>query len=298
MATGALTALTALSIVIVYRVSGVLNFAAAALGSFGAFVCYGLREDHGWPPGAALAVGLLVGTALGMLTYVAMALLRDASLLSRLIATLALLSAAQSFMLVMWTNQVSAPRSLLPDRSIVIVGQLRIGQDRLLLIGIVIALAIVLRAVYSGTLFGLATSAVSESRRVASIARWAPGRIEFVNYLIAGFLSALAAILLAPIVTLNAAILSIAILPALAAALVGRFSSFAATVAAALAIGVLQSEISLFQPDIANAIGVSNASLTGLTEAVPLIIILVVTVFSGRFRPARGETSARLPLPG
>jgi sulfate-transporting ATPase len=139
---------------------------------------------------------------------------------------------------------------------------------------------------------------VSESRRVAAIARWAPSRVEFVNHLVAGFLAALAAILLAPILTLNGAILSIAVLPALAAALVGRFSSFAITVGAALGIGILQSEVSLFQPDIASAMDVSPASLTGLTQAVPLIIILLVAVLSGRLRPARGESVARLPLPG
>src|SRR5262249_26871976 len=181
---------------------------------------------------------------------------------------------------------------------IVLAGDLRITQDRLILIGLALLLAIGLRALYSGTLFGLATSAVSENRRVAAIARWAPNRIEFVNYVIAGFLSALAAILLAPIIGLNATVLSIAVLPALAAALVGRFSSFALTVIAALVIAVIQSELSLFQPDLARAFSVSTASLTGLTEAVPLIIILVVTVFSGRARPSRGEMAARLPLPG
>ena len=63
-------------------------------------------------------------------------------------------------------------------------------------------------------------------------------------------------------------------------------------------IAVIQSELSLFQPDLAHAFSVSTASLTGLTEAVPLIIILVVTVFSGRARPTAGEMAARLPLPG
>ena len=72
--------------------------------------------------------------------------------------------------------------------------------------------------------------------------------------MIAGFLSALAAILLAPIVGLNATILSIAVLPALAAALVGRFSSFALTVIAAIGIAVIQSELSLFQPDLAERV--------------------------------------------
>ena len=201
-------------------------------------------------------------------------------------------------MLLLWSNQLSQPDSILPTRSLGLGGSIRIGEDRLILIGIALVLALVLWGVYSRSLFGLATSAVSENRRVAAIAGWAPARIELVNYLIAGFLSALAAILLAPIVTLNAAILSVTVLSALAAALVGRFSLFGATVGAALVIGVLQSELSLFQPDIANAWHVSTQSLTGLPQAVPLLIILVVAVASGRARPTRGEMNARLPLPG
>ena len=298
LATGALTALVALSLVIVHRVSGVLNFAAGALGAIGAFVCYSLRDDFGWPTPIAVATGLIVGVLLGLLTYVVMALLRNTSLLSRLIATLALLSSAESLMLLLWSNQLSQPNSILPTRNLALGGSVRIGEDRLILIGIALVLALALWAVYSRSLFGLATSAVAESRRVTAIAGWAPARLELVNYLIAGFLSALAAILLAPIVTLNAAILSVTVLSALAAALVGRFSSFGVTVGAALLIGVLQSELSLFQPDIANAWHVSAQSLTGLPQAVPLLIILVVAVASGRGRPARGETNARLPLPG
>ncbi len=298
LATGALTALVALSLVIVHRVSGVLNFAAGALGAIGAFVCYSLRDDFGWPTPIAVATGLVVGVLLGLLTYVVMALLRNTSLLSRLIATLALLSSAESLMLLLWSNQLSQPNSILPTRNLALGGSIRIGEDRLILIGIALVLALALWALYSRSLFGLATSAVAESRRVTAIAGWAPARLELVNYLIAGFLSALAAILLAPIVTLNAAILSVTVLSALAAALVGRFSSFGITVGAALIIGVLQSELSLFQPDIANAWRVSAQSLTGLPQAVPLLIILVVAVASGRGRPARGETNATLPLPG
>ena len=298
LATGSLTALVALSLVIVHRVSGVLNFAAAALGAMGAFVCYSLRDSFGWPTPLAVTAGLVVGVLLGLVTYVVMAVLRNTSLLSRLIATLALLSSAEALMLVVWPNQLGQPDSILPTRNLVLVGSIRIGEDRLILIVVVLVLAVVLWAVYSRTLFGLATSAVSENRRVAAIAGWAPARIELVNFLIAGFLSALAAILLAPIVTLNAAILSVTVLSALAAALVGRFSSFGLTVAAALVIGVLESELSLFQPDIARAWHVSTPSLTGLAQAVPLLIILVVAVASGRARPSRGDTNARLPLPG
>ena len=296
-ATGSLTALVALGIVLVYRTSGVLNFSAGALGGIAAYVCYNMR-DGGMPTALAVALGLLVGVGLGLLTYAVMALLREASRLARLIATLGLFSVFESFMVLRWGVDLRQPRSLLPSRNMTLFGDLVIGRDRLMLVGFALVFALVLRLIYSGTLFGLATSAVAENRRVAASAGWSPDRIEMANFAIAGGLSALAAILLAPIVGLNAAVLSLAVLPALAAALVGRFSSFGITVLAALAIGIVQSEIALFQPDIAKAFGMSNPSLTGLAQSVPLAIILVFLIVTGRSRLQRGETLARLPLPG
>ena len=268
LATGALTALVALAIVLVYRASGVLNFSAGAFGGIAAYYCYDIRDDV--PTALAVAGGLVLGVLLGLVTFGVLSLLRDASRLAKLIATLALFSAGQAFMILRWGVGVVQPESLLPTRNVTLWGDLRIGLDRLLLIGIALACAAVLRLVYTRTLFGLVTSAVAENRRVAASAGWSPNRIELVNFAVAGGLSALAAILLAPIVTLNAAVLSVAVLPALAAALVGRFSSFGITVGAALLIGVVQSEILLFQPDIAEWLDVSASSLTGLVQAVPL----------------------------
>src|SRR5215475_13859848 len=83
-ATGSLTALVALGIVLVYRTSGVLNFSAGALGGIAAYVCYHTR-DGGLPTPLAFGLGIGAGVALGLLTYLVMALLRDASRLARLI---------------------------------------------------------------------------------------------------------------------------------------------------------------------------------------------------------------------
>src|SRR6478752_7409851 len=108
-ATGALTALVALGIVLVYRTSGVLNFSAGALGGIAAYITYNLR-DGGWPTAVALLLGLVVGIALGLLTYAVMALLREASQLARLIATLALFSVFTAFMTLRWGLNLRQPR--------------------------------------------------------------------------------------------------------------------------------------------------------------------------------------------
>ena len=298
MATGSLVALVALGIVLAYRASGVLNFAAGAQGALGAFVCYGLRDDHGVAALPALLGGLLAGAATGLVMYTVMAALRRASLLTRLIATLGLLSALYGLVVIVWGETKGQPDSFLPTGNLTLVGDVRIGRDRLMLIFIVVMLAVILRLVYSNTLFGLATSAVAESRRVAASSGWSTGTIELVNFVLAGVLSAAAAIFLAPIITLHAAVLTATVLSALAAALVGRFSSFGLTVVGAFVVGILQSELSLFQPDLAKQFGVAPQSLTGLSQAVPMLVIVAVTVFGGRARVTRGDLVARLPLPG
>ena len=61
LATGALTALVALAIVLVYRASGVLNFSAGAFGGIAAYYCYDIRDDV--PTAVAVAGGLVAGGA-------------------------------------------------------------------------------------------------------------------------------------------------------------------------------------------------------------------------------------------
>ena len=75
LATGALTALVALAIVLVYRASGVLNFSAGAFGGIAAYYCYDIRDDV--PTALAVAGGLVAGVLLGLLTFAVLSLLRE-----------------------------------------------------------------------------------------------------------------------------------------------------------------------------------------------------------------------------
>jgi ABC-type branched-subunit amino acid transport system ATPase component/ABC-type branched-subunit amino acid transport system permease subunit len=297
LASGALTGLVALGVVVVYRASGVVNFSASALGAIAAYTCYSLR-DHGLPGWFSLLVGLVLGAALGALTHGAMALLRGASLLAKLMVTLGLFTSAQAFTLIVWGPVVTSPAGFLPTRGFGLGGTLRIGEDRIILIIAALALGALLVYVYSRTMFGLATSAVSESPRFAASSGWSTGRIELINFMIAGLLSAGAAIFLAPIIGLSGSVIAGVILPALAAALVGRFASFGKTIAAVLVIGVCESEMSFYSNDIAKALHVGALSLSGLPDAVPLATIVVLTTVRGKARLQRGEIQAKLPYVG
>ena len=299
LATGSLYAMMALGIIVVYRASGVLNFAAGSLGALSAFFFFNLI-GHGFAWPLALALTLLMGAAIGAVTQLlVMRLLRNVSMLGKLIATLSLIALAEGLIGVIYNPQNAlSPTSFLPTSSIKLTSQITIPEDRLILLGLVLVATVILALVYSRTMFGLATSAVAENRRVAALSGWSPTTIELANFMVAGTLSAATAVLLTPIVGLSVSVLTLVVFPSMAAALVGRFSSFGITLAAALGIGIVTAELQLFQPDIARILGTTPDALLGLPDVVPVLIIIVYTTFVGRARLERGATLTRLPLPG
>ena len=292
LSSGTLVALVALGIVVVYRSSGVLNFASGATGAVGAEVCYTLRADHDLPWAVVILAGLLAGAAIGAMTQVlVMSVLRNVSPLGKLIATLGLLSAIQGAALYEWTGKPRLVRGPLPTEVVHFAGPegptgLSVGKDRLILAAAAIVLSFALRFLYAHTRFGLATSAIAENRRAASTLGWSARAVELVNFSLAGALSALAAIFLAPTVGLTIVILTLLVIPALAAALLGRFASFGLTVAGAVGVGAMQSVLSHF------------IDTPGVADSVPFLVIIAVIVAGGRARPARGDIPSRLPLPG
>ena len=193
--------------------------------------------------------------------------------------------------LLEWTGKPRLVSGPLPTGLVHLAGPagptgLNIGEDRLMLTGAAIVLTLALRFLYARTRFGLATSAIAENRRAASTLGWSAHAVELVNFSLAGALSALAAIFLAPTLGLTIVTLTLLVLPALAAALLGRFASFGLTVIGAMAIGAMQSVLSRY------------VHTTGVADSVPFLVIVAVIVAGGRARPARGDMPSRLPLPG
>ena len=81
---GALYALTSQGLLIVYRGSGVLNFAHGAFGMAAAFVTWELNVTHGVPYTLAALIGTSVAAGLGAATHLlVMRNLKRASPLAR-----------------------------------------------------------------------------------------------------------------------------------------------------------------------------------------------------------------------
>lgn len=288
LGSGAIYALLALGVNVVYRSSGVINFAGGSVAAVCGFAFYHWRDHNGIPAPLAAVMVLVVGAVIGAASHqLIIERLRSASALIKLVATLGLMTLLQGIATIAWSNTGEQPNPIFPSRVLSITNSLTIDEDRLLMLVSGIVLAAVLWWVYSRTSFGLATSAVSENRRAAATLGWSTTRVELLNWTIGGILCAIAGVLLAPIVSLDANTMALLIIPALAASLIGGFSSFPWTVAGALFIGILQSELSR-----------AEAHAPGISDSAPFLIIVVVIVIGGRARPTRADLPTRLPSIG
>jgi ABC-type branched-subunit amino acid transport system ATPase component/branched-subunit amino acid ABC-type transport system permease component len=278
-------ALLALGVVLVYRGSGVLNFAHGGIAVFGLAVYYQVYGALGTVPSLVVAViaSALVGV---VIQAVIMRPLRGASPLVRVVATLALLIAIQEAGLIRYGGVPVFISGIFPQNSWHLFSGVTIGVGQMYTLALTVMVGVVLWAVYRWTRFGIATTAVAENQRATAALGWSPNRVGMGNWAIGGGLAGLAGCVLGPITGLDPVGLSLAIIPALAACLVGGFASFPLTLCGGLLVGMLESLTTRY------------VSQPGWSSAVPFVVIVAVLVLRGRPLPLRGERSERLPTIG
>ena len=140
--------------------------------------------------------------------------------------------------------------------------------------------------VYRATKFGRLASAVAENQRAAASLGHSPGRVAVANWALGSALAALAGALIAPIAYLVPSSLVLLVVPGLAAALVGEFSSFPLAFIGALFIGVMESLATIY------------ITTPGWSDSVPFLVIIVVLIARGTALPLRSFIFDRLPAVG
>lgn len=299
----------ALGLVLTWRTSRVVNFAHAAMGTYVAFAYFEFRDRGdvvlpllGLPdrihllPAPTLATALLFALVLSMLLGLAVyglvfRPLRTAPPLARVVASLGVYLYLQEITRLRFpTAGASAVTRMpvLPEDTVHLLGT-GVSANRLLLAGLVVAVTAALVLVFHRTRFGLATRAAAGNEKGAVLAGISPDRVAAANWVLASVLAGFAVILIEPIAGLDPAATSLLVVPALAAALLGGLSSFVATAAAGLAIGMVQSLVLGYavRPDT-NWIP-DWVPTTGLQQAVPVLIVLAVLARRGDPLPTRAS---------
>ena len=144
---GAAYALTAQGLVVIHRGSGVVNFGNSAFGLVGAYLEYELHQS-GVPAVLAVAVALAAAGLLGWVAhYGIMRHLWTAAQLTRVVATLGILTVIDGLANLKIGNSQYVPPYLLPNHGVAVFGR-TVSSYNFWLLGIAVISTTVLHYVY------------------------------------------------------------------------------------------------------------------------------------------------------
>jgi branched-chain amino acid transport system permease protein len=242
IATGCVYALVGIGFSLIYRTTGIVNFAQGVFVALGGMSAYWLTSVREWPYALALvaAVGLsaLAGLALWLLVVLPL-WRRGAEQVSVLMATL-VAGALATALLQKWLG--SQPRTLpewISGLKLKLPGGSITGQYALVVIATVV-LVVVLAAFLRWSTLGRSMRACAASRETAALLGISPERIGALAMMLSAALGGLAGILIAP-AQYTATDATVYGIFGFVAAVLGGFGTLIGPVIGGIVVGLVQA---------------------------------------------------------
>jgi branched-chain amino acid transport system permease protein len=194
--TGSVFAAVGMSLVLVYRTTGIVNFAQGVFAVLGGLLTYRLHQGGLPLPAAGVLAVALAGLAGSVLAVVAFGFRRRTTPLASLIITLGASFVAEA-LLLLWLGDIPRSYPGISDHAWNVGGVL-VQPQYVLIAAVAIAAAGGLTVFLQRTIVGQALVASSDSRRAAELVGLNVRSIAVVAFVVAGLLSAVAGALLAP----------------------------------------------------------------------------------------------------
>jgi len=276
LSVGAIFALAALGIVLIYRVTGVLNFAHGAMGMFSTFVAWQVFYGYphpGMPAWAVTAEAVLAGLVFAVLLGLALELLvfrwvRNRPQIVKAVITIGILLALQSTASLIWkNNQYHLPIYLAPQDWTRSVAGVPIGFSYGLVVVVTLGLAFGLGALLRWTALGRSMRAVSDNPTSAALWGVRVDRVGAVSWMLGSLVAAIAGIMITPLgINFDTTSLTLLIVDSLAAALIGGLVSLPLTVLGGFLLGLLETYPQIWIQSL------------GLPRLIALFVILFVLI--------------------
>lgn len=271
---GAVYALSGVGLVVLFRATGVLNFAFGAFGAIGAHCAWQLLE---WkmPLVVAILAAVVVSTTVSFVYGRIFApLLSHRDIVVRAVGTLAPALVLIAIMGVIWGE---LPRRLQfpTDQMFVSLFAVRLTFTRIIAIILAVVMVVAITLLLSRTRLGLDMRALANDRDLSAILGVRILYTETAAWIITGIFSGFAGLLLADLVRLQGTFLTLLVIPAIAAAILGQLQSLWQTAVAGILIGIAEAALTPI------------AWISPYRAAAPFIIALIaVTILGGTAKAA------------
>lgn len=247
LSTGTIYGLIALGFVLVYKATGIVNFAVGEMVMIPAFVALSLIVTLNLAP----VSGFLLTIGAGVLLGVAIDLLIVRPLTSKphvsvVMATIALGMILRSGAGLLWgfdTYRLPTIFSLDPLR----VDGIAVSQLSLWIFAVTAVLVLLLYGFFAKTRVGTGMRAAAQNPVGATLVGISPRRVGTATWAVSGAVGGIAALLIAPLVYVNTHMADLSI-KAFAAAVLGGFGSVPGALAGGIVLGVLENLAGLYLP--------------------------------------------------
>jgi branched-chain amino acid transport system permease protein len=270
---GLIYGLLAVGLIVTYRTSRIINFAYGETGMLAAFAYFDIRlgsntstftRDHGVL--VALPAALVLGALIGLAMEWAIARpIRANPTLNGMVATIAASLLFLTFATHRWGIEVRPTKPLVEGVGVKVAG-LTISPSQILIGVCTLAILGGLAALYRFTSVGLRFRATALNPYGAALSGVNTNATSMMTWAIAGALSALSGVLIAPLVAVNVFFMTLLALRAFAAALVGGLTSIWGGFLAGVLLGVFEGVVAYKSP------------VAGITDAVVAVGIIVLVV--------------------
>lgn len=238
LASGGIYATLALALVLIHRATGVINFAQGEMGMFSTYIAWSLLYTYGITYWGTFTLTLLISFAGGVAVYfLIIKPISKAGAIAVVIATIALLIILNGAAGWIWSPEVRSFESPFPFDTFTIGGVVVSWQD-VGTIGVSIACVLVVFAIFRFTRLGLMMRASALRPGTSRLLGIRVSIMLAIGWGLAAMLSAVSAMMAAPILPLEPNFMLVVLVYAFAAAVLGGVDSPAGAVAGAYLLGV------------------------------------------------------------
>ncbi len=243
---GGIYAFAALGLVLIFKTSGVVNFAFGAMATVVTLILWSLLNHAGlpfaWAWLLAMVIAMLMG---GFANGILMRRVERSAVLVQIVLTLGLLILIEGLAGILWGyGPKTVPQPL--SGSSVNVASFLITPNDLFIIGLTVAIGLVLFVVFEWTRLGLAMRTIAADREVAALMGIRTNLYVTGSWAVGTALSGIAAILVAPSLSLDPTMMDQVAVFAFAAAILGGFGSLIGAVVGGFLIGVASNLIAAY----------------------------------------------------
>ena len=270
LAAGGVYAVFAVTLTLMSRLVRVVNFAQAATGMFAAFISVWFASKLGIPVWLATIAGIIVGALLSALIgWIAATWLAEADLSTRSAMTVAPFLLLMSLSYIMFGNK---PQPFAPifDGAAFSVAGVVVSWVTVVTVSLAVVVALAAAIVLRKTTIGTKLRALSDRPTTAELIGIASKPLSIGVWAVTGAVSAVTVLIIAPTQSNDAVSLSMLIIPAAAAALLGGFKRLDLAVIGGLLLGLVGGMVA------------QVPELSLVRSFVPLVFIVVLLLWSQR----------------